>query len=282
MRIGLVAIAKNEGRYLAEWISYHLGLGFDYIAIYDNESDDGSDKIIDELSGFLPVKRIFWKNVNGVSAQQSAYNDFIKNHAGGFDWLAYFDLDEFLVVKDGRSFRDVMGAFPDDVSAIGVNWLTYGSSGKLDSDYDLVTKEFKWGRFRDFDNNYHIKTLLKPDRILKMEVHHCEVISGKYIRPNGDLIDFPKKNGISDKIDHSVFQLNHYQVKSRGEFVKKINRGLASVPIDNASHFRKNFDALFKKIDVQEEMYHEIDESFFEGELYNRCRSVGEKHLISE
>ena len=42
----LCAIAKNEGRYLQEWIEYHKMLGVEKFFIYDNESADNTRKIL--------------------------------------------------------------------------------------------------------------------------------------------------------------------------------------------------------------------------------------------
>ena len=53
MRTALIAIAKNEQLYIAEWIEYHLSLGFDRLIIADNDDDlilsgFASDKVIIE------------------------------------------------------------------------------------------------------------------------------------------------------------------------------------------------------------------------------------------
>ena len=39
--LGLFTCAKNEDKYISEWVYYHLKLGIDKIVIYDN-SDDNS------------------------------------------------------------------------------------------------------------------------------------------------------------------------------------------------------------------------------------------------
>ena len=42
----LCAIAKNEGRYLQEWIEYHKMLGVEKFFIYDNDSADNTLEIL--------------------------------------------------------------------------------------------------------------------------------------------------------------------------------------------------------------------------------------------
>ena len=40
--MGMVAIAKNEGPYIREWIEYHKLVGFTIFYIYDNDSTDNT------------------------------------------------------------------------------------------------------------------------------------------------------------------------------------------------------------------------------------------------
>ena len=49
----LCAIAKNEGRYLQEWIEYHKMLGVEKFFIYDNESAWGD--VLGQSPGFLSM-----------------------------------------------------------------------------------------------------------------------------------------------------------------------------------------------------------------------------------
>ena len=44
--LAVVAILKNEGHYLKEWLDYHLLAGVDHFYLYDNDSSDNYDEII--------------------------------------------------------------------------------------------------------------------------------------------------------------------------------------------------------------------------------------------
>ena len=46
VKFAICAIVKNEGRYLEEWIDYHLGIGVQKFFIYDNESTDSTKDIL--------------------------------------------------------------------------------------------------------------------------------------------------------------------------------------------------------------------------------------------
>ncbi|MFC0266583.1 glycosyltransferase family 2 protein [Kushneria aurantia] len=274
MKVALVAIAKDEAKSLPEWIAHHLYLGFDDIIVYDNESTDNSEKILEKLGEALPVTRNPWNNREIRSPQLTAYNHFRLLHASQYDWVAFFDLDEFLVVRNGASLKTVLSQYPDSVAAVGVNWLTLGSSGQAGSDYERVTETFRWGPKRSFRNNAHIKTIMRPPKVKRVDIHHCDVISGDYIHPNGEPLEFPSKPGITQKIEHSVLQLNHYQVKSLEEFEAKIKKGLATRRADDPKRVRERPRVLLEKLDRQEEFYNDVDASLFESDVFKKVASL--------
>ena len=58
MKTKIVAVAKNEEKYLEEWLKYHFSLGFDNITIYDN-GGNGELKSNDKLTVYdAPGDRI--------------------------------------------------------------------------------------------------------------------------------------------------------------------------------------------------------------------------------
>ena len=94
-KVALVCIAKNEDYYIQEWLDYHFKLGFDHAFIYANdwEYTNSSDKVT-----VIPFP--------GKCQQLPAYNDFIKNFYDRYDYAAFFDVDEFLVLKENPSIQD--------------------------------------------------------------------------------------------------------------------------------------------------------------------------------
>jgi hypothetical protein len=42
VRVGIVAIAKNEARFLLEWVAFHRAVGIRHFFIVDNGGDDGT------------------------------------------------------------------------------------------------------------------------------------------------------------------------------------------------------------------------------------------------
>src|SRR3954453_16875073 len=87
-RAAVVACAKNEGIYLHEWVAYHTLIGFDQVFVYDNESTDGSDKLLKELEGHGLVTAVTpWAVPADVSPQTAAYLDALQRVGEDWGWI---------------------------------------------------------------------------------------------------------------------------------------------------------------------------------------------------
>jgi glycosyltransferase involved in cell wall biosynthesis len=259
MRVCLVAIAKNEGRFLAEWIAHYLSLGFDQIFLFDHESTDGTADLIERGCRGLPVTRIAWASRPHESPQLTAYNYALKKLTQGFDWVCFFDCDEFLVLKADPDIHTFLQRYDESVGAIGISWLTFGSSGRRDNDYVLVTQAFRRGAARSWGNNKHFKTIARPSAIVSMGIHDCVLKEGLYIHPDGGPLTMPKRRGRAARIDHSLAQLNHYQVKSWTDFKEKMQRGRAGKAMNDPTRFRAGPEDFFQKADRNRRRYNDID-----------------------
>lgn len=217
----LVCIAKNEDHYIDEWIQYHLKLGFFKIFVYQNDWRYAGDK---EKYGDAVV----WIEFDGEAMQMKAYNDFIDSHYADYDFAAFFDVDEFLCLKEDKSLDAFLSRY-HDVHGIGVNWRVFGDNNLsciADEDYSLLNRFTKCQNTLD----RHIKTILNL-RLSKNFFHfvnpHFIDASIKY-----DLIlDVDKKYFIHGPWNYnctsSIAQLNHYHSKTYSEFIEKMKRGKA-------------------------------------------------------
>ena len=96
MRTALVAIGRRENEYAREWVAHHLALGFDLIYIYDN-NHDGEEWFEDVLQDYIESGKVTIVSFrNREKAQRAAYNDAYQRLSPKYDWLAFFDFDEFL------------------------------------------------------------------------------------------------------------------------------------------------------------------------------------------
>lgn len=246
--VTLVAIAKNEGRYLVEWIAYHLAIGVARIVVYDNESTDGSAALLKHVA--LLDKRIearAWTVEDlHASPQTTAYNDALARVAT--PWVMCLDIDEFLVPFADGSIGAFLDRVPADAASIHVNWKGFGSSGRTDPDYELVTQTFTRTAHPGWGNNHHFKTLARTALVTEAFIHDIETRSGR--RLLSDLEEFETASrGLSSRIVHDGIQINHYQCKTLIEFIERMRRGDANYHPDHWLRARDASEARFTHLD---------------------------------
>lgn len=225
MIIGLGAIAKNEGPYLLEWIAWHRLMGIDRIIMYDNGSTDGSTELLAALDRAGVVTHVPFPDPKRRRPQCPAYEDLFRRVRGQVDWLAVFDLDEFLMPTGDLNLRQILMRQPDTSGGVVVNWALFGSNGITKFDNRPVTERFVRRAEQSFGVNRHIKAIV---RVRDLEVgaripnpHSFSLLSGKqYTRADGLPAGVVPsgEQGLSHQVSWAGLRLNHYAVKSRAEF----------------------------------------------------------------
>ena len=165
MKTALIAIGRRENQYAREWVKHHLALGFDHIYIYDN-NHDGEEMFIDVLMDYVEQGRVTIIDYrNQEKAQRPAYNDAYQRLSGKYDWLAFFDFDEFLCLgrtegegrTDSTDGTDILAAYerhtdkplraflsglPQEYNCVMVPWLMMTDSGLVHNDGRPLMERF--------------------------------------------------------------------------------------------------------------------------------------------
>lgn len=153
-RVALCCIAKDEDRYIDEWIQYHLRLGFDTIFVFrDNWDWQGRSKYNQGV--------VSGNAVRGENPQVPTYNYFLSTYGEYYEWVLFIDVDEFLVLKKHDNVKSYLEAHSGDES-IGVNWVLFGSRefdhGDESGQKRGVRDRFRW---RQSGVNHHVKCFLR-------------------------------------------------------------------------------------------------------------------------
>jgi hypothetical protein len=211
-KIALCCMAKNEDLYIEEWLKYNFKVGFDRIFVYMNDWR------------YLPkhknITKIEW---DGNAMQLRAYNNFIHTYGNEYDWVAFFDVDEYLVLKKHENIKAFLSEY--NYPSIGINWALFGDNGLKEYDNRLVLERFT---MRQIGINRHVKTILRPKGVYMTNPHCCN--RGAH-SPEGVFFEGPFNPQGSDEIA----QLNHYFGKTLPEFVKKAERGRPDIAASSRS-----------------------------------------------
>ena len=138
MKVALLAIVKNENRYLPEWCQWYKDIGIDKIYLYDNNDLDG-ERPEDVLSEFGDLVMIIdWRGKNiktchaeGKTTQGLAYRHWWNNYHELYDWVCIFDADEFLHISEVYGNLDTFLNDFDKYCDVKIPWVVYGDNEQI-------------------------------------------------------------------------------------------------------------------------------------------------------
>ena len=224
--LGIVAICKNEGYYIKEWIEYHKLIGINRFYIYDNESEDDTKTI---LTPYIESNIVSYTYFPGKSKQLEAYNDAIRRAKNECKYLAFIDLDEFIYFDNKNenlyNYIDNLIKSHKGACGIGLNWCIFGSSNKIEKEEGLVIERFLYSSYAKRGYNHHIKTICNPRMVKDYISPHFPLykLGAFSINENGQRL-YAWYNVINQ---YEHLRINHYFTKSKAEFLRKRARGLA-------------------------------------------------------
>ncbi len=94
--LAIVAIFKDEARYLKEWLDYHLLAGVEHFYLYNNDSTDNYREV---LAPYVEKNLVTLIDFPGKVMQVPAYNDAVEKFRFESRYMAFIDLDEFVYPK---------------------------------------------------------------------------------------------------------------------------------------------------------------------------------------
>ena len=206
---------RDEARYLSEWLDYHLAAGVDHFFLYNNFSEDG---FLEALQPYLAqglVTLIDWPR---APASPAAENDCLTRTAGRFGWVGFLDVDEFLVVADGRSIGSFLKEF-SQAPAVALHWYMFGSNGHRTRPATGVIAAYTR---RAPAPNHHVKVFVRPDQAVRNRNSHSFYYRRARcaVRENGS----PVYGSMADPPTAERAWINHYHYKSLEDYLEKASR----------------------------------------------------------
>ncbi|MCL2538220.1 MAG: glycosyltransferase family 92 protein [Alphaproteobacteria bacterium] len=208
--LSVVAIMKNEAPYIKEWLDYHIAIGIDKFYLYDNESTDDI-KVV--LAPYIKSGRVEYKLWPGSRMQLQAYRDAVAMHKNDTKWLAFFDIDEFLMPSPREFLKKQSG----NVAQVTLGCAIFGTNGHKTKPVDGLLSNFtRRGAISD-----ECKSIVNPRLVRAIHSCHYSAVAGKTINACGARI------AASRDADYPIdtFRVNHYKTKSVAECAAKFGVG---------------------------------------------------------
>jgi hypothetical protein len=184
--LSISAIFQNEDRFLDEWISYHMSIGVEHFWLYNNNSTDEYQKVLEKYIDYGIVELIDWPSKLSTNewinfsfvTQVNAYNDAIEKSRGLTKWLAIIDTDEFIFCPR-KPLKKILHKYANE-QAIALKWVCFGTSGiEFCVSGEMLSKLTKRLPLNHPKNNWY-KSIVRPEKVITCNnPHYCLMEKGK-------------------------------------------------------------------------------------------------------
>ena len=232
--VAIAAIVKDEARHIGEWAAFHARAGVRHFLIYDNGSTDATLAVLRETlpadaRTVVPWAQVFSDARLGreIHNQVLAYAHAAANFGGAFRWMAFIDVDEFLIPKRAASIPEAL-AHLGDCRSLSLPWHMFGRSGHAAPPEGGVLRNYL-RRARDPMSAARgvraFKCVVDPCHLTALRVHAMETDGGgTSCNDRGEAAtEAERARPGFYSADH--LQLNHYYTRSEAELAEKIGRG---------------------------------------------------------
>jgi len=220
-KVCLCTIGKNENKYVREFVEYYKNYGFDNIIIYDNNDIDGEnfDIVLNDYikNGYVKIINYRGKAKTQNSMLNNCYNE--NNHL--YDWLIFYDFDEFIHLSKYNNIKKYLGkARFKKCNVIYLNQVLH-----TDNDQVFYTNKSLFQRFPYFTTNFN-KKIGYTKIIIRGNLTNINFTNPHVLDYNNQCNSIGKLTDLS-YIDlyNEYYHSHHFYFKSTEEYFNKLKRG---------------------------------------------------------
>lgn len=233
MTAAVIAIARDENRYLRDWVEHHKMLGIQRIFLIDNNRVCGEcfeDVIGDYIeSGYVVVynrRGIASDRVLGLGLQELSVSEVFEFNKSEFDWILSIDIDEYLCLDD--CFEKNVDSFLSQDKFVGADvimlkWAVMDDNDLVHDDgrpcMERFTRECKGYKGR----GYNCKCFYRTSGLSHVRfIPGTHNIVGDYRRVSSDGSDLIDVNSrLHGILTDEGAVIRHFMLMTIDEFVRR-------------------------------------------------------------
>ena len=247
LKVCLCTIGKKENLYAREFVEHYKKIGYDTIFIYDNNDieDERFEDVLYKQTSTNFVKIIDYRGFRGKrqSPQADAYINCYEKNKNKYDWLSFFDFDEFLELNKSRNIKEYLNNKKFKKCAnIKINWLIFSDNDLLYYENISLQKRFTKPLYQDKGNIFIKSTVrgnLKFNYWRSMSNPHSSSNFLTACNSEGNIID--PTAFYNSHISYEYSYLKHYSTKTIEEYCNKIKKGRADLLVKFDNETLKNY-----------------------------------------
>ncbi len=247
------AVFRQESENLAEWLGYHRSVGVEHFHLYQNDPPGAEREAALRVLG--PWRDAGLVTLRDMPDAKWFFHAFAERAlvdlAGAARWTALIDIDEYLAPVGNDSLAGVLRDADADPTcgAVAAFWVVFGSSGHRTRPPTHVRGYTRRAPLSS-RHNVSYKCITRLDLAVSASAggnHFYTLRDGLRIRSAAGAT----VAGSQARPDHRRLRLHHYMVRSREEFGRKMERGLAGgyTPYDAALETERRW----KSFDLNDE-----------------------------
>lgn len=220
--LGIVTMFRNEANYLKEWIEYHRMLGVDHFLLYNDRSTDNWEEVLNPYINSNLVEVFDWHALPGTAIfpgwQTAAYKDGLKRSLGNTKWIAFIDVDEFILPKKNVNIIDCLNEFYPHADGVYICWRNFGTNNTYINPGEPILLRLTAASEPLHSRNASGKSIVKVDEVVIDQVwspHQLVLQKGaQYYNGSGHPLYF--KDGdlqVDPKHTSDIIQINHYAMR---------------------------------------------------------------------
>ncbi|KAG2581278.1 hypothetical protein PVAP13_6KG033132 [Panicum virgatum] len=206
---------RNQARFLREWIIYHSHIGVERWFIYDNNSDDDIEQVLNTMDpSRYNVTRHLWP---WMKSQEAGFAHCALRARESCEWVGFIDVDEFLHFPGNQTLADILQNYLNRprIGELRTACHSFGPSGRI----KIPKKGVTTGYTCRLSAPERHKSIVRPDALnpsLINVVHHFHLKEGvRYVN-----------------IGQGVMLINHYKYQVWEVFKDKFSGRVATYVAD--------------------------------------------------
>jgi hypothetical protein len=244
--VEVCAVFRDEAKYLAEWVQFHLDEGVSKFHLFNDASTDNFAEV---LEPFISTGVVSISPAKGRH-QIELYNSFLNQNKGRRVWAAFIDIDEFLFAPEGAPLPTALRRF-SGTAGVFVFWKVFGSGGRQSASGDGVIADSVFRHevaesrkeavahdkvFRQIAAGKLLtgrvdqgKSVVRLDRVDEMLIHCPKKLRGRMVDTRGQ--KFSRRKWASVRRtriylpSHDHLLIHHYWSRNLDSLTAKYQRG---------------------------------------------------------
>lgn len=226
----------NVAKFLKEWIVYHSHLGVEQFFIYDNNSDDNLEEIINSMadSSSYNVKRHPWP---WVKTQEAGFAHCALQARESCHWVMFTDVDEFVFAprwlnQTPNSTSNALGLLLVNKTTQMINSTSSLSGSPIIGQVSIYCRNFGPSNLKSHPPQGVTQGYTCRE---KLEQRHKSIVLLDALSPSlrNAIHHFELKPGYKTmRLTFSEAVINHYKYQAWSEFKAKFRRRVSAYVAD--------------------------------------------------